>query len=212
MNIYEKMILAKHDILASNMKKSGKNTFSNYDYFELTDILPAVIKAEIAYKFLTCISFTNEYGILTVINAEDPKEVLTYTCPMSEAQLKGCHPVQNSGAVQTYLRRYLLVNCFGISEHDAVDSSPKLDSDVKQSNAPVVRKDAPKTASNTSPELVSKEQIAAVMAYVKTQEDATKLKNVLAKNGYDKLANVKSADHEKILNAYMETLLPFPIE
>jgi hypothetical protein len=43
---------------------------------------------------------------------------------MSSAALKGCHEVQNLGAVQTYLRRYLWVAALEIVEHDAIDSAP----------------------------------------------------------------------------------------
>jgi hypothetical protein len=42
---------------------------------------------------------------------------------MSSAALKGCHDVQNLGAVQTYLRRYLWTNAFEIVEHDALDAT-----------------------------------------------------------------------------------------
>jgi hypothetical protein len=45
---------------------------------------------------------------------------------MSEAALKGCHPVQNLGAVETYIRRYLWVIALEIVEHDAVDSSEPI--------------------------------------------------------------------------------------
>jgi len=45
------------------------------------------------------------------------------TSPMSSAALKGCHDVQNLGAVQTYIRRYLWVTAMEIVEHDAIDSS-----------------------------------------------------------------------------------------
>ena len=41
---------------------------------------------------------------------------------MALAALKGCHPVQNLGASQTYLRRYLWTTAMGIVEHDALDS------------------------------------------------------------------------------------------
>jgi hypothetical protein len=41
---------------------------------------------------------------------------------MSSAQLKGCHEVQNLGAVQTYLRRYLWTMAFEICEHDSLDA------------------------------------------------------------------------------------------
>jgi hypothetical protein len=42
---------------------------------------------------------------------------------MSTAALKGCHEVQNLGAVQTYLRRYLWVAALEIVEHDALDAT-----------------------------------------------------------------------------------------
>jgi hypothetical protein len=45
---------------------------------------------------------------------------------MSEASLKGCHPVQNLGAVETYVRRYLWVTALEIVEHDGLDSSAPI--------------------------------------------------------------------------------------
>ncbi len=42
---------------------------------------------------------------------------------MGSAALKGCHEVQNVGAVETYQRRYLWVAALEIVEHDAIDSS-----------------------------------------------------------------------------------------
>jgi len=48
---------------------------------------------------------------------------IEFKCPMSTAALKGCHDVQNLGAVLTYIRRYLWVNAFEIVESDAVDAS-----------------------------------------------------------------------------------------
>jgi hypothetical protein len=45
---------------------------------------------------------------------------------MGSAALKGCHEVQNIGAVETYQRRYLWVAALEIVEHDALDSSEPL--------------------------------------------------------------------------------------
>jgi hypothetical protein len=51
---------------------------------------------------------------------------------MSSAALKGCHEVQNLGAVQTYLRRYLWTNAFEIVEHDSIDSAKPVEVEVEQ--------------------------------------------------------------------------------
>jgi hypothetical protein len=57
------------------------------------------------------------------INDVDDGTSIMFTSPMSSAALKGCHDVQNLGAVQTYLRRYLWTNAFELSEHDALDAT-----------------------------------------------------------------------------------------
>jgi hypothetical protein len=57
------------------------------------------------------------------IHDTDGEGFVTFTSPMSSAALKGCHDVQNLGAVQTYLRRYLWTNAFEIVEHDALDAT-----------------------------------------------------------------------------------------
>ena len=59
---------------------------------------------------------------LQITDVEDGTSVM-FTSPMSSAALKGCHDVQNLGAVQTYLRRYLWTNAFEIVEHDALDAT-----------------------------------------------------------------------------------------
>ena len=66
------------------------------------------------------VSFTNEMATLTITDMEDGT-TLNITSPMSSAALKGCHEVQNLGAVQTYLRRYLWVTAMEIVEHDALE-------------------------------------------------------------------------------------------
>jgi hypothetical protein len=39
---------------------------------------------------------------LIIVNNEKPDEMIVFASPMSEANLKGAHPIQNLGAVHTY--------------------------------------------------------------------------------------------------------------
>jgi hypothetical protein len=73
------------------------------------------------------ISFGKESADMRIINTDKPEEMIVIESPMSEANLKGCHPVQNLGAVQTYIRRYLWVAALEIVEHDALDSSKPVE-------------------------------------------------------------------------------------
>jgi hypothetical protein len=109
------------------MKKSGHNKFAGYQYFELGDFLPEINKLFAELKLCSVVSFGKDLAELKVINIEKPEEVVTFTSPMADANLKGCHPIQNLGAVETYNRRYLYVSALEIVEHDALDSAPPVE-------------------------------------------------------------------------------------
>lgn len=123
MNVYQKLNAARKKFHSMEIKKSGENKFAGYKYFELSDfIIPALgIFDELGLTGI--VRFNKDLAELVVVNTEKPDEVIVFISPMSEANLKGCHPVQNLGAVETYIRRYLWVAALEIVEHDAVDSS-----------------------------------------------------------------------------------------
>lgn len=125
MNVYEKLAEARLKIAEKGMKKNGKNSFAGYTYFELSDILPAVNAVNKELNLLSVFSFADKVATLCVINGEKPEEVITFEFAYSPdgASLKGCHKVQNDGAVQTYVKRYLYQNAYEIAEGDALDST-----------------------------------------------------------------------------------------
>ena len=128
MGVHKKLMEARIALQAAPLKKSGHNKFAGYQYFELGDFLPTI--NQIFYKVGLCgvVSFGKELASLTITDTEDGSEIVL-TSPMAEANLKGCHPIQNLGAVETYTRRYLWVSAMEIVEHDALDSSAPLKED-----------------------------------------------------------------------------------
>lgn len=129
-NVYSKLQDVRVKLQNTNLKKSGLNKFSGFTYFELADFLPVVNKFFNENGLFGSISFTADMATLTIVNTENPEEKIEFTSPMSTATLKGCHDIQNLGAVQTYLRRYLYMNALEIVEADALD--PQVGND-KQS-------------------------------------------------------------------------------
>ena len=128
MSIYGKLAKARQKFHQQNLKKSGHNKFANYKYFELADFIIPGLECLASEHLVPVISFTADAATMTVYETDGDASI-TITSPMSEANLKGSHPIQNLGAVQTYLRRYLWVNLLEIVEHDALDSSEPV---VKQ--------------------------------------------------------------------------------
>jgi hypothetical protein len=148
MSVYKKLQQARIVLQNTKLSKSGKNKFAGYEYFELGDFLPQIQKICADVGLCGVLSFNNEMAYLTIHDTETDGFV-TFTSPMSSAALKGCHDVQNLGAVQTYLRRYLWTNAFEIVEHDALDATtgsvePVKKVEVKPVQQPVQVKPAAK--------------------------------------------------------------------
>jgi hypothetical protein len=122
MNVYQKLNLAREKFHQSEIKKSGYNSFAKYSYFELGDFVVPALKIFKDVGLLSVTSFQAEDAWMRIYNVEKPEEVITITSPMSEAVLKGNHAIQNLGAVQTYMRRYLWLTALEIVEHDALDA------------------------------------------------------------------------------------------
>lgn len=136
-NIYSKMQKARCEFQEKPLKKSGHNKFAGYHYFELGDFLPTINALLEKYNLCSNISFTNEMATLTIVNSENPDEKMVFTSPMSDANLKNCQNVQNLGAVQTFLRRYLWVNAFDIVESDCLEAVTGKDDKPSKTKANV---------------------------------------------------------------------------
>lgn len=123
MNIYEKLNAARLFFQNAGVKMSGYNSFANYKYYELTDILPVINRAAKEIGFSCIVRFGKEEATLEVVDCAKPEDRVVFTSPMSTASLKGCHEVQNLGAVESYVRRYLYLTAFEVVESDALDAT-----------------------------------------------------------------------------------------
>lgn len=126
MSVHKKLMEARFKLLSTEMKKSGLNKFAGYSYFELGDFIPHI--QQIFYEIGLCgvVSFNAEYATLCITDVDDGT-VIVITSPMAEANLKGAHPIQNLGAVESYQRRYLWMTAMEIVEHDIIDSAPSAE-------------------------------------------------------------------------------------
>lgn len=137
MNVYQKLNLAREKFHASEIKKTGYNKFANYYYFELGDFLVPALKIFKEFGLTSVIRFEADIATMEIVNNEKPEDRIYILSPMSEASLKGNHAIQNLGAVQTYIRRYLWIAALEIVEHDFLDATK--DSDKKEVEKPKKR-------------------------------------------------------------------------
>jgi hypothetical protein len=138
MPVLRKLNEARAKFHESKITKTGHNKFAGYNYFELADFVVPALTIFNEVGLCAVVSFDSAQARMTITDVDDASEVVI-TSPMSSAALKGCHEVQNLGAVQSYLRRYLWVAALEIVEHDAIDSSEGA---AKKADKPAAKKDA----------------------------------------------------------------------
>lgn len=184
MNIYEKLNAARLQIAEKGLSKTGNNAFAGFKYFELSEILPVVNKVNNELKLFSAFSFLRDTATLEIVNAEKPEEKVTFSFAYSPdgAKLKACHQIQNEGAVQTYIKRYLYQNAYEIAEADQLDASVGRDEPKPTSKPakPAKASEAPKA---------QKKSFAETIAEV-AKEHPEELNEALGKNGYESVDEI----------------------
>ena len=118
----------------AKLKKSGRNKFAGFDYFELSDFLPKLNELMLEEDINDRYYIKDGYAVLELIKGE---EANTYTMPFvlfetpanikvdnnGEArEVKTMQDIQYLGALNTYYKRYLYLNAFGITDGEVIDS------------------------------------------------------------------------------------------
>lgn len=196
MNIYEKLNAARMQIAEKGLSKTGNNTFAGFKYFELSEILPVVTKVNADLKIFSAFSFLRDTATLEIVNAEKPEEKVTFSFAYSPdgAKLKACHQIQNEGAVQTYIKRYLYQNAYEIAEADQLDASVGRDEPKQGKPA----KPAPAEAQKAP-----KKSFADTIAEIaKDNKDA--VEKVLEESGFKKVEDI--TDRQKQVTFYSDLM------
>ena len=197
LTIYDKLNDCRLAFKNANVKKSGKNAYAGYDYFELDDILNALIPILVSHRAATVVNFTPEGATLTFTDCET-KESILFTSPMSTASLKGCHEVQNLGAVESYIKRYLYQNAFEIAEPDSLDRTMGKSDGNKQG------KQKASAQHEETPEEKTKRFCAVVEKYAQANTKATL--EILASFGAKTPAEIPADKRNNVVNALKQKI------
>lgn len=123
MSVYKKLQEARTRLHKTKLTKSGKNAFAKFNYFELSDFMPAVTEIFNDLGLCGVVSFTNDTAYLTIHDVEgDERAFTTFTSPLVLANMDRIQAIQSMGASHTYYRRYLYLMALDLVENDLVDS------------------------------------------------------------------------------------------
>lgn len=123
LNVYAKLQKARKMLVERGLKKGGKNSFSKFSYFELSDFIGDVNTIFDELGLFSKVSVNDELATMLVINTENPQDYVTFSCKSAPLELKGAVPLQSIGGQLTYGRKYLYMLALEIAEVDIVDAS-----------------------------------------------------------------------------------------
>lgn len=149
--VWKKLAQARMKLQESSLIMTGENKYSNYKYFELADFMPQINKAnfEVGLVSLFNLKNDNQLAVLEIIDVEDGSSIIFET-KSSECILKTkegrMNPIQELGATHTYMRRYMYMGAYEISENDIVNGIDGVPIDNNDKKVPNKKNDTPKPA------------------------------------------------------------------
>ena len=186
----ESIISIRVKLQNSNIKKSGKNKFAGFDYYELKDFLPKLNELMLEEKVNDRFYIKDDYAILELQKGD---EINAYTIPFvlfetptskkydkdldEYVKVKTMQDIQYLGALNTYYKRYLYLNAFGITDGEIIDSMNNDEIETKQEKNVEKKKIVKATASQIEAmkKLYSEEELQKALSLVKREklEDMT---------------------------------------
>ena len=168
-SLNDAIIKIKVALQGIKLKQSGKNTFAGFTYYELSDFLPSLNKLMLENGVNDQIIIGKEYAELTLHKGSEKQ---TYTIPFimfetpkNKNGTDSMQHIQYLGALNTYYKRYLYLNAFGITDGEVIDAMNINDLDTKPQNKQVEQKPQPKVI-----EKINESQVKALLRLFTSDE------------------------------------------
>ena len=140
MTVYKKLQEARAVMATMPLKKSGKNKFAGYEYFELGDFLPTAHDVFRIAGLCGVFSLDDSSATLRIHDVDSGDNVTFFTPTVMAHNPKG-QPIQDLGSTHTYLRRYLWLMALELTENVQVDALPPAETSREvQQVAPPAKK------------------------------------------------------------------------
>lgn len=136
MNELNKSIIKiRVELQNAKLRKSGKNKFAGFEYFELADFLPKLNELMLEEEMNDRFFIKEGYAVLELNKGEEKQEYsipfTQFDTPANKQGQPSMQEIQYLGALNTYYKRYLYLNAFGITDGEVIDS---LDNGNLQAN------------------------------------------------------------------------------
>ena len=129
-NVLARLQEVRAELCKVEMKKSGKNSFAKFSYFQLDDFIPEVMQLCNKHGITPIVNIVSKQlgenfvkmAQMTVYNVDDKEDHIVFEVPFVVPEIRGAVNIQNLGGALTYYRRYLYLLALEIVEPDTFDA------------------------------------------------------------------------------------------
>lgn len=141
----ESIISIRVNLQNTQIEKSGKSNYGGFKYFELKDFLPALNELMEKENVNDIFTIENGNATLTLIKGDERQSYtipfIMFETPINDRGKKQMQDIQYLGALNTYYKRYLYINAFGITDGDIIDNlNPNEETVINEETGEVVAK------------------------------------------------------------------------
>mgnify|MGYP001625306745 FL=1 len=189
-NLNESIIKIRVDLQKSKIKKSGKNKFAGFDYYELSDFLPKLNELMLEEGINDIFTIKDGIAKLILLKGDERQEYEMpferFATPVNKNGQASMQDIQYLGALNTYYKRYLYLNAFGITDGEVIDG---MNNEELETN---------KKVEKTEDELIAtEEKKEKIKELYTTDEIKNYLMNVVKKNKLSDLTLIEASEFIK---------------
>lgn len=205
MSLNESIIKIRVELQKAKLNKSGHNNFAGFDYFELKDFLPKLNELMLQEGINDRFFIGEGMAFLELIKGEESQvysmPFMMFPTPLtykkdrkgnflrdengSPIQVPSMQDIQYLGALNTYYKRYLYINAFGITDGEIIDSMDSGQTETRE-----------RLATSKQIDMIKKSLKQETIAKILSEAGVEYLEDLTIKQASDLIGRIKKQEEK----------------
>lgn len=185
----------------SNLKKSGVNKFQGFNYFELSDFLPTLNKLMMEEGVNDLFTIEDGYSTLKLMKGDEVNiykiPFFKFDTPLNSKSVPSMQDIQYLGGLNTYYKRYLYINAFGITDGDIIDGMDQNEIS-KSKKQPSIMSGA---GASKNENAITKSQVEAIIKFSKDFNCNAEIQEIIKSFNKEKLIQLTAEEANSLINS-----------
>lgn len=197
----QSIITIRCKLQESNLKKSGVNKFQGFNYFELSDFLPTLNKLMMEEGVNDLFTIEDGYSTLKLMKGEEVNiykiPFFKFDTPLNGKGAPSMQDIQYLGGLNTYYKRYLYINAFGITDGDIIDGMDQSEISKSKKQPSIMSGGGVSKNENA----ITKSQVEAIIKFSKDFNCNAEIQEIIKSFNKEKLIQLTAEEANSLINS-----------